>query len=460
MEARALLLERPKARFWLGLLAAQLLIGGIALWTRTELLMLAGVAAVAIAGAWTLLPSLWIGSLVLSTVALNLLQSEEVTAVEIVVVAALIGTLLAWLGWHTLVQRRRLILHWGDLLLLLFLGFALLNLPIALLNDVPLLEWMRGWVPLLLLLAYFPVRHFIRRPKQVRIFLGLLLLCGIVIAAVALWRYRQGVSLAEYAYQLRTGIARSHGEHLLAFLILGCIAGMLFLRHWRWRLLLAAGAVFMGAAVIVTFSRTAWLSLAIGVVVLWLALRWKQRLQLLFAGIALPAAAMLVLTVGFPQVSDILLRLVQHRFASIAQGRQDLAVGGRIHQLSIGVRKTLELPLGGHGIRKPYSYLEPAFRRHISYAYIHNAYVATAYRQGIPMLLLLVAMLGAHLFDTLRRLRRTAPNSLERMTTAVGIAALCAAMLSLMMTENPLDGRTLTITLAWTLSVANLRLSA
>jgi hypothetical protein len=33
-------------------------------------------------------------------------------------------------------------------------------------------------------------------------------------------------------------------------------------------------------------------------------------------------------------------------------------------------------------------------------------------------------------------------------------------MLSLMMTENPLDGRTLTITLAWILSVANLRLSA
>ncbi|MCS7177106.1 MAG: O-antigen ligase family protein [Candidatus Kapabacteria bacterium] len=443
--------------FVVALLSVPAGLAGLAVALREEL-----VAAFAVAGlGLTVLlfhrPLLWLFVVALSLAPLTLLQGPTVQPEEVVLVLWLLAGVVGWIGWHVLIQRRQLVEHWGDKLLLLFLGLSTLNLPIALLNDVPIEEWLRRWLPMWLLLYYFPVRYYIRTPRQLLVLLAALLIAGLVVALFSLQRYRAGAMLAEYAYQLRGKYARTQAEHFLAFAILGCIVGAAFLRSLLWRVLLLVCAIVMGAAVVVTFSRTAWMSVAIGLLAAWLWLSWRQRLRAVIAGGALIGISIAVVAVAFPALSSVLLRLAEQRFLSIGQGQRDLAIRGRLEQLGRALEEVVRFPLGGQGIGKAFPYYEPAVFRHIHYEYIHNGYVATAYRYGVPMALLLIAALVGHLWYGIRQLRRLAPDSVARMVTLLGVAGMLSAMLSLMMMENPLDMRATTMVLLWTLALLNLR---
>ncbi|MCS7169810.1 MAG: O-antigen ligase family protein, partial [Candidatus Kapabacteria bacterium] len=311
--------------------------------------------------------------------------------------------------------------------------------------------------PMWLLLYYFPVRTYVRTPRQLLLLLSLLLLSGVFIALAILERYRSGVAVAEYAYQLRGGYARSQSEHFFAFAIVSCVVGAAFVRGLKWRLFLLSCAIVMGAAVLVTFSRTAWMSVLIGLGVAWVLLTWRQRLQTALVGGVLLAVALGSLAMAFPQISSVLIRLVGQRFTSIGQGQQDLALRGRFYQLERALQEVTHYPLGGQGLGKEFPYYEAGARRHIHYGYIHNSYLATAYRYGIPMALLLVAALVAHFRHVLRQVRRAPPTSLWRMAAVTGVAGMVGVMLSLMMTENPLDMRITTMVLTWVLVLANVR---
>ncbi len=425
---------------------------------RSELIVLAVVLALGLLALMIRFPLLWLGAVVLSLIPLYLLQGPKVEVGEVVLVLALLAMLGVWLVWQSVVVRVRLTEHWGDVLLLLFLGLSALNMPIALLNDVPLEEWLRRWLPMWLVAYYIPFRHYVRYPRQLGLLLGLLLLVGLVIAVFTLERYRTGVAIAEYAYQLRAPLARTQGEHFLAFALVGCLLGAAFLRSTLWRFLLLGCAVVMGGAVVVTFSRTAWMSALLGLGIALLLLNWRQRMRLMLTGGVLVVAGGVALGALFPQIAPVLFRLLEQRFVSIVQGRQDLALRGRLFQLEGAVRRLGQYPLGGHGLGKAFPYYEVGVYRHIHYSYIHNAYLATAYRYGVPMAVLLLLALGAHALQAFRRMVRLSPGSFQRMVAALGVAGVVGALCSLMMTENPLDMRLTTIVLTWSLAMANIRL--
>ncbi|GBD07294.1 hypothetical protein HRbin21_01112 [bacterium HR21] len=448
--------KAPPAGFLVGVIALEGSAAAIAVATRQELLAFALVVGVAAVSAMVRYPLLWLCTLALAAIPLFFLQGPTVEPTEVVLVLFLLAVLVGWLLWQGVVERRRLFQHWGDVLLVLFLLLSGLNAPLALLNDVPIEEWLRRWLPMWLLLSYIPVRMLVRTPRQLLLLLMLLLLAGVVIAGATVERYRSGVALAEYAYQLRSGYARTQGEHFLAFALVSCLIGAAFGRALLWRLFLVGCAIVMAVAIVVTFSRTAWLSVLLGLAVGWMLLSWRQRLQTLLLGGALVAVALGVLVATFPRVSSILLRLIEQRFLSLAVGRQrDLALQGRFFQLQKALEQTCLYPLGGHGLGKAFPYYEAGARRHIHYSYIHNGYVATAYRYGIPLALLLLVALGTHLVNAFRQLRRTPPGSLWRMAAVTGCAGMVGVMFSLMMTENPLDMRMTTLTLAWVLALAN-----
>lgn len=442
----------------LGVLGLQAGGAAIAVAFRGELITLAVVLALGLLALMVRFPLLWLAAVVLSLIPLYLLQGPTVEVGEVVLVLALLAMLGVWLVWQAAVVRARLTEHWGDVLLLLFLGLSALNLPIALLNEVPLEEWLRRWLPMWLVAYYLPLRSYVRRPQQLGLLLGLLLLVGLVIAVFTVERYRSGVAIAEYAYQLRAPLARMQGEHLLAFALVGCLLGAAFLRSVLWRLLLLGCAIVLGGAVVVTFSRTAWVSALLGLSLALLLVTWRQRMRLLLAGGILVVASGVILGALFPQVAPVLFRLLEQRFVSIVYGRQDLALRGRFFQLEGAVQRIKQYPMGGHGLGKTYPYYEVGLYRHIHYTYIHNAYLATAYRYGIPMAVLLLVAIGAHGLHALRRMLRLPLESFQRMVAALGVAGIAGAMLSLMMTENPFDMRLTTVVLTWSLAMANIRL--
>ncbi len=430
---------------------------GLAVVLRGELIAIGVVVGLAAVMLMLHAPLVWLSVAVLSLVPLVLLQGPKIETGEIVLVLGLLTSLGAWLLWQAVVMRRQLVEHWGDALLLLFLGISALNFPLALLNDVPAEEWLRRWLPMWLLLYYFPVRMYVRTQRQLLWLLLLLLIAGVGIALITVERYRSGVAFAEYAYQLRSGYARSQAEHVLALAIVSCVIGAAFLRSLGWRLLLLVCAIVMAFAVVVTFSRTAWMSVLIGLVAAWVGLTWGQRLRALVAGAVLVTVAIGMLAVAFPRLSAVLVRLVEQRFLSVGQGRRDLALQGRLFQLEKAIEELSRYPLGGQGLGKAFPYYEAGARRHIHFSYIHNGYLATAYRYGIPMALLLIAALLAHFVHSLRQMRRSPPGSLRRMAAVTAVAGLSGIVFSLMMTENPLDIRTVMLAMAWILGLANLR---
>lgn len=433
------------------------ILAGVAVAVRQELIALGVVLGLAATVLMVRFPIVWLSALALVFIPLFLLQGPQVDVGEVVVVAWLLGSALVWVGWQALVVRRQLIRGWADLALMAFLVISVVNLPIALLNQVPLEDWLRRWFPMWLLVLFLPIRTLLRTPRQLLLVLSLLLLSGVFLAVAMLERYRSGVLLAEYAYQLRSGYARTQGEHFLAFAIVSCVVGAAFLRSVLWRLFLLLCALVMATAVLVTFSRTAWLSVLLGLGAAWLCLTWRQRLRVVLTGTAVVVLAVGTLTVAFPRVSAVLLRLLEYRFLSIGQGRRDLAVQGRFLQLEKAWQKTWEYPLGGHGAGSKFPYYESGARRHIHYEYIHNGYIATAYRYGVPLAILLVVGLVGQLVQALRALRTHPPGSIWQMAGVIGVAGLVGVLFSLMMTENPLDVRLATLGMAWILGLATLQ---
>ncbi|MBI3693823.1 MAG: O-antigen ligase family protein, partial [Acidobacteria bacterium] len=311
----------------------------------------------------------------------------------------------------------------------IFLGLALIAL-IA--SDAPLrfppleapLAAFLGWTVVSLLASGHPAAGL----PQIRKFLVFTVLL-VVFSTLRETRHARWLagawSLAAAASALRSLVqfvrkleaARAGGEDFYQFYVGERITG--FLSHWmtfsevgmlvllvllsylffapgisrRTRILGCLAGAFLASSLLVSFTRSIWLSTAAACG--YLVWHWRKKLLL-----AAPLLAALAFVAG-PEA-------LHRRIESIFHTRSDSSVEARQIMWQTGWRMIQARPLFGVGPQR----VGPEFRRFLPagvgelppafYEHLHNLYIHYAAERGIPAVLALLWLLGRILRDHLR----------------------------------------------------------
>jgi putative inorganic carbon (HCO3(-)) transporter len=203
---------------------------------------------------------------------------------------------------------------------------------------------------------------------------------------------------------------------------------------WLWLLL----GFFMGFGVVLAETRAVWIATALAV--LYLTWFWKKWVTAL-----VPVVIAAAIILG-PHT-------LRERVESIFQPGRDDSNQFRTILDRTGVRMIEAHPWFGLGPEMPrkqfMSYLPPDVKLPLpsgSYMHLHNLYLEYAAERGIPVLLILLAMLGQILWDYSKALRTLPPGlSDRRFLLHGGIAVVIAILVEGLTDVNLGDSEVLTM---------------
>lgn len=235
----------------------------------------------------------------------------------------------------------------------------------------------------------------------------------LILSLWGVWQYLHGFdSLARRIRGPLSHYMTYAGWLLLALSVLLALA---LLAPWRWRALLFLPVAAGGLALLLSFTRNAWVGYGVGVLVL--AACWRRRLLL-----AYPVIAVVVLLL-FPQS-------VRQRLVSIWDLRQP-ANFDRLCMVYAGWQMVRDHPLTGVGLDMvPKTY--PLYRRDDAPRYrvphLHNNLLHIAAERGVVAAAAYLWLLGAFFFHTWRSLPALAQERRALVTAAItAVASVTAA---------------------------------
>jgi len=269
---------------------------------------------------------------------------------------------------------------WGKLTALwVFLGLYVLLYAGAILASYELETSARGATEVFTLSSLFIAPLLLRRERQVRRVMDALVAVAALLACQGLSQYLFG--FGDIDRRIRGPF--SHYMTFSGFLLicdLLLIASMVYARGWRslwrWGALLAINAALLGS-----YSRNAWVGLAVALVAL--VLLRAPRLLLAFV----PAALVFVILAPVPLL---------HRVTSIFNLR-DVSNYDRLCMLEAGMTMVRERPVFGIGpdvVRHRYALYRPPAAPRYDVPHLHNSLLQLAAERGLPALF---AYLGLNL---------------------------------------------------------------
>ena len=292
--------------------------------------------------------------------------------------------------------------------------------------TIPLSTWPGGSLSALTdhlikaVVFFWLIATVITTWPRLRVFGWVLALCSLPLAITALDNYRTGVFVTHASSAVQriagyvggSGLAGNPNDLALMLNLLMPITGALFVIEKRWSLRLIAGAsvLLSIAAVIATFSRAGFITLAaIGLMALLAMIRRGAvvtALMIVFLG----AAAFLVLpSQYFTRLSTI--TNIEADPTGSAQGRWE--------DYFLSLEYVGKHPITGAGLGQDLLALNET-RGHDTWRSVHNAFLQSAVDLGVPGAALLLALLACSFANT-RRPRRGAARHPEVDTFAYGV---------------------------------------
>ncbi|HRK04531.1 MAG TPA: O-antigen ligase family protein [Chlorobiota bacterium] len=362
-----------------------------------------------------------------------------ISAAEAGVGAFFSVTVIGWMIWRMATSQEPLIKSWFDWLLTFFVGITFLNIIVALANDVEPMTWFSEWSLFVLMLYYFPFRDVWGwdEPGRKR-FLFFSALSTIAMSALTVYTYKKNLSnTAAFAYQIWSSRSALLGPiHLLA--LVAAIATWFETQHRKHRLFILLVTAANAVALVLTFTRTLWVMFFVCLAIIIVFLRWQQTFRL-FA--TLVTASLLVyggLMMWNPKIADIVLTVAKNRLTSSTQlSGGDRSFETRLNEASDAIDEIEQYPLGGAGMRARFTTWDPIHMATNRAAFIHIGYIALPYKLGIPIALVMYAILLVFTGTVLRlgidAFRRVQQPMVRAMSVAM-VAFLPALFVNIFMT--------------------------
>lgn len=348
-------------------------------------------------------PKVWIYLISLSGLIYFKSSGEGVSALEVVIgVVYLLGTVM-WFVNMWVVKKEKVVQNIIDWFIMFYMIFGFSGVVIGVVNDVDFLSSLKEHLTFAVLLLYFPFRYYIKSKSEIITLLVIYAVVVFVMDFLQFYGYYKIVTQnLMYAYQLGRTVRTNQTLYTA-----GAIAGITYffyskkLSH-KIMLLIFSGTTV--AALISTFSRTFWVVIILQLVILFVFLNNRKRIQ--FA-VLFGVISVITLSLAFLLMKDntrILLATVSDRFVSTGKGTQDVSVQSRLHEYDAAIKKIYENPLGGNGYYKPFIFFEPIMQVTSKSVINHNGYIFMAYRMGIPMAIVYFLFLFGYLMKSVVQL--------------------------------------------------------
>jgi probable O-glycosylation ligase (exosortase A-associated) len=290
--------------------------------------------------------------------------------------------------------------------------------------TIPLSIWPGGsWAQLSdhlikAVIFFWLIGTLVTTRSRLEQFTWVLVLCSIPLAATALANYWSGVFITHATSSVQriagyvggAGLAGNPNDlALMLNLLLPLTGALLVISKQPWLRLVALGALILSvAAVIATFSRAGFITLAVISLTAFVAMVRRG---------ALGAAVLVIfLALGsFVVIPDQYFR----RLSTITNIDADItgSAQGRWGDYFVSLEYIGQHPVTGAGLGQDLLALNET-RGHATWRSVHNAYLQAAVDLGLPGLTLLLALLAAS-FANARRVRRLAGRRSDLQDLAV-----------------------------------------
>lgn len=373
---------------------------------------------------WSLYrPRVWIFTVIL-LYSIILQRSEGITIWEVLFAAYCFGGIGLWI-LQRIQRESEVTVHSADRFLLAFLLLCVLSVVPALLNGADVVKWFRELMIFYAYLLYFPVRQAIRHYRVLPwIGFGFLVL-SLTIAVNNFLKYKTAASSAVYLWELLSG-RQTANEPLFVTSILIGMALFLFVRSTSARAIILALVSFFALALALTFSRGYWIGLFVGIAVLFMLFKGKERWRLSVTLLMLAGVAAIVLLVVFQSTGLAILGSMADRLtAKSLSPALDLSLQSRLSETSIVVESILTNPILGSGLGVLFKFPDPISKTTFETWYVHNGYLFLWFKVGLAGLMCFLLAYGAMLRDAYK-LFREQPETFESHLLAGVIAVLVA----------------------------------
>lgn len=343
-------------------------------------------------------------------------KDDQVAFLEIGFALLTIPGVILFFFFKTFIEKKPIIQNYGDLFIILFFIFLPFNALVAYLNGVDLFRWIREIAILFLIFLYFPFREYIKTEKDLAILLSLALIAAISSIGYLIYHYRETTLVtASYAYELVFGLGAKVKINHTVFTATYFTSIILFVtrKNILLRLVLFLSAFASLVALIVTVSRTFWIVVLIGTLVLFLYYGWKERFGIISFYLVITISTLGIIYYIFGSNYSLVTRLIEYRFLTSAQGKKDKSVLGRLAEYPVVFKGIAENPLWGNGFAKKIRFRDPIFVRTTTSHNIHNGFTSILYRAGIPMALLYISFMVFYFFRSFNLILKTRRHYLQ-----------------------------------------------
>jgi probable O-glycosylation ligase (exosortase A-associated) len=269
--------------------------------------------------------------------------------------------------------------------------------------TIPMSIWPGGsWAQLTdhlikAVVFFWLIATLVSTRSRLEFFAWVLALCSIPLAVTALDNYRSGVFVTHASSAVQriagyvggSGLAGNPNDLALMLNLLMPITGaLLVITHRPWLRVVAGGALLLSvAAVIATFSRAGFLTLAVIAVMALVAMARRRAAGTALLLVFLAVAALFVMPEGyFARLSTI--TNIEADVTGSAQGRWTDYI--------VSLDYIRQHPITGAGLGQDLLALNEA-RGQATWRSVHNAFLQAAVDLGLPGFLLLAALLFASL---------------------------------------------------------------
>ena len=390
-------------------------------------------------------PKIWLG-LFMATVPFFASDTGHGLSVsEAVTGGMLLSSIFLWFVWHIASNKGPLIRSWADFLLVAFIILAILNLAIAIANDLTLFGWLVDWSYFILMLYYFPLREeFGKDVGSMRIFMMIIGAISVImsIQSAINFRNRMAENLV-YAYQVFASRSTLLGPF---FLLAVCIAIVLAVSAEERRTKLLAYAILLInlGALALTFTRTIWVFAVACIGLSMVFLRMRNNLRIIFSVTLIGVIAFVAAYTYNPRITGVIVAMVKARFASSTQfSGGDHSFETRIIEVTDVLQEVKKAPLGGNGLRATFVTWAPIDQAHHVTSFVHIGYVGLVHKVGLPMALIMFSVIVIFGFRSLLVAweARDATIDVRVRALAIGTFVFYPAMLAVIFMSGMFDQR-------------------
>lgn len=348
-----------------------------------------------------------------------------------------LGFLAHWFFTRSILQQQVICHRPEERVLLAFLVLITVTIPVSFIFAGSPSMILGEWLSFSMLAFYWPIREAIVRHKDgLRVVVGSLIFLGLFVLARNLLEYRGDLGNAEQVWQIATSRAITNESLLMVPALFGLT---LFLQagKMRSRMFYLGLVLVMFAGLILTQSRSYWVAFFLGAGFILLFVSNRDKVRLIMVGLFSAGGVFLIAYLVLGDFLLLVLTGLLDRFLSLQSAvTQDISLINRFLEAK-GVWHHIQVnPILGHGMGVPYRFYNITYEYSEIKTFVHNGYVALAFKFGVWGLGMMLFMMVRFFVRAVQTWRLKKTDLLSRLIS-LSVAGSLAALAVTAITANP-----------------------